>query len=51
MREEQKHGAASGDHALGDVRAPEGQPAKKKLPPLDDDEGYDTVILSALLDT
>jgi hypothetical protein len=49
MSEEQKHVMASGEHPLSDSRPPEAQPAKPSRSPLDD-EGYDTAILSALLD-
>ncbi len=49
MPEEQKHVMASGERPLSNSRPTEAQPANPSRSPLDD-EGYDTVILSALLD-
>ncbi len=49
MPEDQKHVLPCGEHPHSDSRPPEAQPAMPSRSPLDD-EGYDTVILSALLD-
>lgn len=50
MPEEQKHGTASGEQSPSDGRPAEAQPAQPSRSPFDD-EGYDTAILSALLDS